>query len=102
MRALSDLVLVGLIVMLALAAPGCRRHAASTDDCNDVLNRLVDLELIESGYRDPALRARWQVDLARRFAPDLARCRNQEVRDDLHACLATARTPEEIVHRCLD
>ena len=67
-----------------------------------MLNRLIDLELVESGYRDPALRARWLQNLERRFAPDLARCRNQKVRDDLHACLASARTPEEIVHRCLD
>ena len=102
MRPVGDLVLAALVFILVFAAPGCRRHAASADDCNDVLNRLIDLELVESGYRDPVLRARWQVDLGRRFAPELARCRNQKVRDDLHACLSTARTAEEIVHRCLD
>ena len=102
MRTLNDLLCVGLIVMFVLAASGCRRHAATTEDCGDVLNRLIDLELVESGYRDPALRARWQQDLEHRFAPDLARCRNQKVRDDVRACLAGARTPEEIVHRCLD
>ena len=102
MRSLNDLVFAAFIVMFVLAASGCPRHAATTEDCGDVLNRLIDLELVESGYRDPALRTRWLQDLERRFAPDLARCRNQKVRNDLHACLAIARTPEEIVHRCLD
>jgi len=102
MRPLRDLVFVALSVMFVLVASGCRRHAATAEDCGDVLNRLIDLELVESGYRDLALRARWQQKLERRFAPDLARCRNQTVRDDVRACLARARTPEEIVHRCLD
>jgi hypothetical protein len=102
MRPFSNLVFVAVIVMFVLVVSGCRRHAATNEDCGDVLNRLIDLELVESGYRDPALRARWQQNLERRFAPDLARCRSQNVRDDLRACLARARTPEEIVHRCLD
>jgi hypothetical protein len=102
MRSHGNGFVLGLSVILALVASGCRRHAAGADDCDAVLTRLIDLELVESGFRDPALRARWQSNLARRFDPDLARCRNQNVRDDLRACLETARTSEEIVHRCLD
>jgi hypothetical protein len=94
----------GLFILVAasLSLCACHRHAASIEDCHAVLDRLIDLELSESGYRDPILRARWQQDLARRFAPDLERCRGLTVLDDLRACLASARTPEEVTHRCLE
>jgi len=94
--------LASLVVGALLAASGCHRRAASAADCDAILNRLVDLELTESGYGDPVVRARWQADLARRFAPDLARCRGLAVSTDLPGCLASARTSEEITHRCLE
>jgi hypothetical protein len=80
---------------------GCHRHVASAADCRAVLDRLVELELKESGYRDPALAPRWQQELARRFAADLRHCQALRVRDDLPGCLRVAENPEEIAHRCL-
>jgi len=73
-----------------MLAVGCQRHAASPDDCATVFYRLVDLELSESGYYDPVLRDRWHQSLARRFAPEVARCYGLRVRDDLAPCLAAA------------
>ncbi len=90
------------VVLVAGELSGCNRHPARVDECEAILNRLIELELSESGYRDSVLRARWQQDLARRFAPDMDRCRGREVRGSLRTCLATARSSEEIVHRCLD
>ena len=80
---------------------GCHRHVASAADCRAVLDRLVELELKESGYRDPSLAPRWQSELARRFEADLRRCQTLRVRDDLSSCLSLAQNPEEIAHRCL-
>jgi len=85
-----------------ILAGGCHRHAASAGDCAAVFKRLVDLELRESGYRDPILRDRWRETLARRFAPELARCRGLRMRDDLAPCLAAARTSEDVAHGCLE
>ena len=84
--------LVGLLAATVLASTGCHRHTAGAADCAAVLDRLVELELNESGYHDPVLRSRWQRDLARRFAPDLARCRGLTVRNDLAKCLPAARS----------
>jgi hypothetical protein len=81
---------------------GCNRHPASTEDCEAIVHRLVELELRESGYRDPTLRTRWQEHLTRQLAPDLVRCRGRKVRSSLRACIAAAQTSEEIAHRCLD
>jgi hypothetical protein len=79
---------------------GCGRHRATHADCAAVLDRLVELELTESGYRDPIVRARWQADLQSRFSTDLGRCRGLMVRDDLARCLSTARNAEDIAHGC--
>lgn len=102
LRTSSRALFIALLVTAGIAAPGCRRQPASAEDCGAVLDRIIELELSEAGYRDPVLRARWQQDLGRRFAPDLQRCRGLRIRTDLRNCLGKARTPDEIPHRCLD
>jgi hypothetical protein len=91
-----------VLIVVVTVASSCHRRLASEEDCKSVLNRLIELELNESGYRDAVLRARWQQELGNRFAPDLKRCRGLEVRNNLNACLATAQSSEEITHRCLE
>lgn len=94
---------IGFAVALAVSAiaGGCHRRVATAADCRAVLDRMVELELEESGYRDPGLAPRWQQELARRFEADLRRCQTLRVRADLPSCLRAARNPEEIAHRCL-
>jgi len=87
--------------LLALGAGGCHRHMASPADCRAILDRLVEMELTESGFHDPALVPRWQNELAGRFDADLRRCRAIRVRDDLAACLRAAQNPEQVAHRCV-
>ena len=91
-----------LVAAAVLGSAGCSRHKATPDDCRAVLDRIIELELSESGYRDAALRAGWKSNLGRRFAPDLQRCQGLTVKNTLRPCLLDARTPDEIVHRCLD
>jgi len=98
MRLLRLLLTVFFVVQFA----ACHRHPATEDDCEAILHRLIDLELSESGYRDPVLRTRWQNDLGHRFAGDLDRCRGGEIRSTLRPCLASAQSSEETIHRCLD
>jgi hypothetical protein len=71
-------------------------------DCQALLDRLIDVELSESGYRDPVLRTRTRENLGRRFSADLDRCKGLMVPGGILACLAKARTSEDIVHRCLE
>ncbi len=85
-----------------VALGGCHQHTATAADCRAILDRLVELELNESGFHDPALVPRWQTELARRFDDDLRRCRNIRVGDDLTTCVRTAQNPEEIAHRCVE
>jgi len=91
-----------LAALLACAAlAGCHKRPATRDDCLAVIDRLVELELVESGFRDPVVQRRWTDELRQRLAPHLARCEGRRVPDDLRACLPTARTAEEVEHRCL-
>ena len=94
--------LIGLLATTTLLAAGCHRQPAGVEECSAVLDRIIELELSEAGYRDPVLRARWQQDLGHRFAPDLERCRGLRMHTDLRNCLKEARKPDEIAHRCLD
>jgi hypothetical protein len=94
--------LLSLAALASLGAVGgCHRHTADAGDCRAILDRLVEMELKEQGFHDPALVPRWQDELARRFDNDLRRCRTIRVGDDLEACLRGAQNPEEIAHRCV-
>ena len=92
--------LLGLI-LAAGGLAGCHRRAATADDCRAVLERLIQLELAESGFRDPVLAARWTGTLDRELAPQLNGCVGRRVPIAVRACVAGARTAEEIAHRCL-
>jgi len=95
----------GVAALLALIGlvpfGGCHKRPATRDDCLAVIDRLVALELVESGFRDPVVQGRWTEELRQRLAPHLGRCQGRRVPEDLRPCLASARTAEEVEHRCL-
>jgi len=93
--------LIACVTIAALASTGCSRHKATTEDCRAVLDRIIELELGGSGYRDGVLRARWKNDLRHRFAVDLQRCEGLTMKSDFRRCLRDARTTDEIVHQCV-
>ena len=91
--------LVPLFLLLAsLTACGGRR--ATHEDCRQILDRLVDLELQERGFRDPALAARWRSQAAAAHAVDLAACEGQRIPRTALACVQAAANSEEVSHRC--
>ncbi len=93
--------MIAWVLLAGSFAGGCRSHRATVEDCRAVLDRLVELELAESGFRDPALTDRWKGTLRARLAPTLVRCQGRRVPADLRSCLAAAHGAEEVTHRCL-
>lgn len=87
-----------LAITLVLAACG---ETATADDCRVILERIVDLELREQGFVDPALTRRKQEEFARRYAADLARCEGLRLRPHARACVEVATSSEQISHVCL-
>jgi len=98
-RAVRSRLLLALALALPLAA--CHKRPATHDDCLAVIDRLVALELAESGFHDPVVQRRWTDQLRRELAPHLSRCEGRRIPDDMRACLAGARTAEDIEHHCL-
>lgn len=91
-----------LAALGALLLASCGRSKAATDaDCAALFQRLVELELQERGFRDPALLERWRTEAQRKFAPALAACRGRRLPASALACAALATTAEEVAHRCL-
>jgi len=90
-----------LLVIVTIGLGGCRRHAATRDECRAILDRIVELELHELGFRDPVLARRKADEASRAFAPDLARCDGVRIPNGAMRCVQDATTVEEISHRCL-
>ena len=87
---------------LALALwSGCGGRPATDGECRAILDRIVELELGEQGFRDPVLAARKKSELGRRLAPELGLCVGRRLPPDAMACVAVARSTEELSHRCL-
>lgn len=89
------------IALLALAFVGCRRHRMSAQECSLVLDRIVELELSERGFRDPVLAKRRQSQLRSSLAPELDACEGRRVKREVASCVKAAKSAEEISHVCL-
>lgn len=89
-----------LIVVAMLALVGCEARATETD-CTAILNRIVDLELLEQGFRDPVLAAQKREEMRQALAGRMRGCVGKAIRPDALACVREARSSEEISHRCL-
>jgi hypothetical protein len=92
-------VVFAAVALVTLGA--CSGRRATEGDCQAILDRLVDIELREEGYMDPALSERWHATARTRFAAELAACRERRLPEGALACVARATTAEEVAHRCL-
>ena len=81
---------------------GCDGRRATREDCVSILDRVVDLELEERGFRDPALTARRRAEAERTHAADLAACEGKRMPRSAMACVRAATSSEELSHRCFD
>ncbi len=87
-----------LLITALMTSFGGRR--ATQENCRLILDRLVDLELAERGFRDPALAARWRAEARATHAADLATCEGKRMPRAALACVQTATRSGEISDRC--
>ncbi|HVW27861.1 MAG TPA: hypothetical protein VHC69_20990 [Polyangiaceae bacterium] len=80
---------------------GCRSGRATADDCARILDKIVELELHERGFRDPVLLQRKRDELRRRLGSELDECEGKSMRAGAIGCVEHATTTEEISHQCL-
>jgi hypothetical protein len=94
-------VLAATLGLSALLATGCVLERATAEQCQEILDRIVDLELRERGFRDPALERRKRDEMHRLLAPDLRRCHGRPLPRSAMECVRKAQSNEELSHTCL-
>ena len=90
-----------LIGLVCAGGAGCTARGATAEECRDILDRIVEVELREMGYADPELTALRQHELASRYAEELGECEGRAIPGNALACVARAESTEEISHECL-
>ena len=93
--------LCALMCLVVVQGVGCRSRRATLEDCARIFERMVDLELKELGYRDPALSQLKRNQLKQRFAAEIGKCAGGKLSSNAFACIETAPTTEQISHSCL-
>jgi hypothetical protein len=92
---------IALICLYAILAAGCTSERAGPEACREILDRLVELELREKGFRDAALEEQRKVEYRRLLAPELRQCEDLHIPPGAMACVRQAKTAEALSHECL-
>ena len=93
--------LCALTCLVLVQGIGCRSRRATFEDCARIFERMVDVELEELGYRDPALSQLKRNQLKQRFAGEIGKCAGGKLSSHGLSCIETAQTTEQISHVCL-
>ena len=89
------------VTVLCLTLGGCAGKPASAEECSEIFERIVDNELREKGFRDPALFRRKKESLREAYAADLRRCVGRTLPKNAMACVRSALSNEDLSHKCL-
>jgi len=89
------------LLFLALGVTSCNHRRATREDCQQILDRIVALELRERGFRDSALLERKSNELRQTLAPELSQCWGRRLSEKALACIRTAESTEQLTHACL-
>lgn len=90
----------GLLLCLWMGV-GCGARPASEAQCAAIFDRIVELELRESGFHDAVLIARRQIELRHKLAGELKQCVGRRLPKHAMECVRRADSAEAISHRCL-
>lgn len=87
---------------LALSSvAGCGVERATEADCVEILERIVELEIRELGYIDPALSERYQQSMRARYTSRVEQCVGRPIPADALQCIHQVDTAEAVSHDCL-
>lgn len=87
------------LILVLLGA--CHSQHATEEICTRILDRLVDLELHERGYRDPHLLEVHTLDMRKKFSASLKSCIGRPLSRGAAQCIEQAKTTEALIHSCL-
>jgi hypothetical protein len=79
----------------------CNASRATRAECARILERIVEIELRERGYRDPLLKTLKHTELKRKLATELDACVGRPLNRSAMACVENAQEVEKLTHVCL-
>ncbi|MEZ4287209.1 MAG: hypothetical protein R3A47_03490 [Polyangiales bacterium] len=93
---------IAVLVLSSLTLFGCSDSTlrATATDCRILFDRLVELELREAGFNDPALTKIRQSEFASRFREHIDSCVGRPISRTALDCARTAKTSEALSHEC--
>ena len=92
---------LALLVVSSLALVGCG-HPASRAECEQILDKVVELELASQNIKDPTLVAQRKEDTRKAKGDALMnRCVGRKITDKALACVRTATSYDQINDVCL-
>jgi hypothetical protein len=89
------------VMIATLNLVGCRRSRATSEDCQEILDRIVQLEFEERGFRDPVLIDRKRREMRDLLASELKECTGKRLKAGALACVRSANNTAKISHDCL-
>ncbi len=90
-----------VVLLVAAVVGSCAERQATPEECRAILDRIVEIELAEMGFRDSVLADRTKKRLARKYATDLSACIGRELSRGAMECVQDAPTNEQLSHDCL-
>jgi hypothetical protein len=89
-----------LLPFIALSFPGC--HYATEQDCERIIDRIVELELKEQGIKDPQLIEQRKADTRQQKRDELlAGCVGKRISESAMTCIDKAESARDITEKCL-
>lgn len=89
-------------VAVACAVQACRSgERATQEQCAEILDRMVQLDMEALGFHDPALTELKQRDLRAKFSGALQECTQLTLNPGALECVRRATTTKEVVEGCL-
>ncbi|MCU0654518.1 MAG: hypothetical protein MUF64_04265 [Polyangiaceae bacterium] len=95
--------LPGLLALLALAVTSLAcGHPATQQECEEILDKVVELELKGQFINDPAILEQRKKTAREAKAKDLLpRCTGRKITEAAMACIRQAQSYDDIDNRCL-
>ena len=92
---------LGALAALVSLASGCG-HPATEQECQEILDKVVELELRGQNVTDPATLAQRKATTREARGKDLLPgCTGRKITDQAMACIRGATSYDEIDNRCL-
>lgn len=89
------------VLLMWVSSLGCSREPATQQQCQLILDRIVELELAEMGFADPVLLGRTQAEVRGRYRTELEACVGKPISEDAMDCAMRAQSAEELSHDCM-